>query len=351
VTRPGEPSVVFAKFLNADILAEQGRLMFSLINAFATAGYHISLVDNFPKDLGKYARLAHSLERVTLVDDVPPDDTAQKIYLFDSEDRAAATRRWQKKIQVKFDIFSSYWFRTPILMPYPIHPVHAGPGLRTRLGMYRAAERKVRIFFSGDTNGYVNNRIHFPAAKLPRLDVIDTVLGRMGEKVILATSDESFNDLIAADYLSRFLITDGFRIPDSEWLSAVARSDFFLCPPGRVMPMCHNAIEAMAVGSIPITNYPEWFSPSLTHLENCIVFDDKIDLIKKVEAVLHMDGPRIARMRERAIDYYEAHLTTDSFLRKVESSRSKKLVVLMITEPYVARNAPRLNKRSIIIRA
>ena len=43
------------------------------------------------------------------------------------------------------------------------------------------------------------------------------------------------------------------------------------------MPMCHNIIESMAVGVIPITNYPEWFDPDLEHMKNCIVFDDQKD--------------------------------------------------------------------------
>jgi hypothetical protein len=140
------------------------------------------------------------------------------------------------------------------------------------------------------------------------------------------------------------------RIGETHWLSTLATSDFFLCPPGYVMPMCHNTVEAMAVGAIPIINYPEWFDPHLEHLQNCIAFDEKGDLLAKLNEVLAMDAGQIARMRQRVIAYYDQCLAPERFVRKIELSERRKVVVLMITDANVTRNAPQLNGRSILMR-
>lgn len=350
MTQSSTTQTIFAKFMQKDILAEQGRLLFSLLNAFAATGCAVRLHSNLPADLGKYGQMACSLKGLTLTDEIPVS-SADAIYLFDQEDKTVGRRPWRKKVQVKFDVFSPYWITEPILMPYPVHPVHAGHDLPERLQKYRPSERKVRIFFSGDREGYTRNRIHYPNEKLPRLEVINAILQGMGQNLVTVSEAETLDRLLTGDYTNKFVLVDqSFRTSDQDWLGTLARVDFFLCPPGYVMPMCHNAVEAMSVGAIPIINYPEWFNPSLTHLENCIAFDDKNDLIDKLESVLKMDEAQIAGMRDRVISYYETHLTAESFTRKIESHPGRKVVTLMITDANVARNASKLNRHSILMR-
>jgi hypothetical protein len=286
------------------------------------------------------------------VTDTLPADTSRMIYLFDKEDGALGTRTWRKKVQLRFDVFAPYWFSQPILMPYPVHPVHDGPDLQERLQKYRVSERRMRVFFSGDSEGYASNRIAYPKPKLPRLDVINTVLQNMGDKVMLVHGEQQLDRLCASGYVDKLLIMDQSqpRIDERHWLQTLATSDFFLCPPGFVMPMCHNVIEAMAVGAIPITNYPEWLDPHLEHGKNCIAFDDKVDLIDKLNQVLRMDGDEIARMRRQVIDYYDSYLTSRSFVRRVEASERDKVVVLMITDANVTKHASKLNARSVLMR-
>jgi hypothetical protein len=347
-----EMPAVFARFLKDEMLAEMGRLMFSLLNLFVVSGYQIRLAANLPPaTLGKYGRMACSLQAVTMTDAVP-SDTSRMIYLFDEEDRALGVRAWRKKVQVRFDVFSSYWFSQPLLMPYPVHPVHDGPDLQARLQKYRASERKMRVFFSGDSEGYVKNRIRYPKPKLPRLEVINAILQGMGENVLLVQGERHLDSVCASGYVNQCLIMDQnqSRIDETRWLQTLATSDFFLCPPGFVMPMCHNTVEAMAVGAIPIINYPEWFDPHLEHLKNCIAFDDKDDLLDKLNEVRRMEGNEIARMRRLVIDYYDNRLAPRSFVRRIESSETDKVVVLMITDANVTKHASRLNARSVLMR-
>jgi len=353
MTQTSKRPAVFAKFVDKEILGEWGRLLFSLLDAFASSGYEIRLFDSIPREaLGKYGPLVFSLPQLTLTHAVPAE-TADSIYVFDREDKAIGKRPWRKKVEVRFDVFSAYWFSDPIIMPYPLHPAQTGPDLSSHLEEYRRRQRTMRIFFSGDTDGYVKNRIHYPADKLPRLDVINAILECLSDKVTRVKDEASLACLPAADrYVNEFVLVESgsVRIDAKNWLSMLACSDFFLCPPGYVMPMCHNSVEALAVGAIPIINYPEWFDPSLEHLKNCVVFGDRRDLIDKLDSVLKMGDEQIAAMRQGAIDYYENFLTPSSFTRRVESTKQQKAIVLMITDANVAKNASRLNRHSILIR-
>ena len=352
MSESSEAPAVFAKFLNDEILGEMGRLLFSLLNVFVASGYHIRLADNLPPaKLDKYGQMACSLQGVSLTDAVP-SETSGMIYLFDEEDRKLGARAWRKKIQVRFDVFSPYWFTRPMLMPYPVHPVHTGSDLQDRLQKYRASERKMRVFFSGDREGYIRNRIRYPKPKLARLDVINAILQGMGERVLPVQGEADLDSACSGGYVDKCLIMDQSqsRIHETRWLQTLATSDFFLCPPGFVMPMCHNTVEAMAVGAIPIINYPEWFDPHLEHRKNCIAFEDKVDLLDKLNEVLQMDANEIARMRRQVVDYYDNRLAPESFVRRIESSEKDKVVVLMITDANVTKHASRLNARSVLMR-
>jgi len=346
------PRIVFAKFTGDDILGEMGRLLYSILNIFSTNGYQVKLFNNINfQELDKYGQLVPTMANIALVDTVP-DNTSRMIYLFDSKDRSCSRREWRKSIQIRFDVFSAYKLTHPIIMPYPVHPLQSGIDLPLRLERLRKNEKKLRIFFSGDTKGYTQNRIHYPKTKLPRLVVIETILEQLGDITIHAKDEATLDTLFGGDYFNNCALVDTSRlwINPAEWLSLLSKTDFFICPPGYCMPMCHNVIEAMAVGAIPIINYPEWFNPTLSHMENCIVFDDRNDLVSKLESALELSKQKISEMRINAIDYYESYLNPSRFVDEIESRRENKLTALMITDKNTIKNASRLNEKSILIR-
>lgn len=343
---------LFAKFMDEEILLEQGRLLFALLNAFSAEGYIIRLFDNLPlDDLGKYAQPVLSLKNLTVTDTLP-NDSQNWLYLFDREDKEFGKHPWHRKIMVRYDIFSPYWFKKPVIMPFPLHPLHNIPDLDKRLHEYRSARKNMKIFFSGDTKGYSKNRILYPKEKLPRLAVINTILEHMGDDVLLVSETSGLNNLRDVTYINKCVIVDtnNIWVDGKDWMGDLARAEFFLSPPGIVMPMCHNIVEAMAVGTVPITNYPEWFDPDLRHMETCIVFDDQDDLINKIQLAMHMDKAQKARIRMNVIDYYETHLKSGVFIHKLESSSARTIPLLMYLERNVARNYSKLNRHSILMR-
>jgi glycosyltransferase involved in cell wall biosynthesis len=209
----------------------------------------------------------------------------------------------------------------------------------------------MRIFFSGDSKGYTRSRVRYPHPKLPRQAILLTALERLGDDA-LRLRDPALLKAPDGAYLHQCVIADpdGVWIDAKDWLATLAQADFFLSPPGIVMPMCHNIVEAMAVGTIPITNYPEWFVPPLQDGHNCIVFDGHDDLIAKLRLAMNLSASDIARMKQHAIDYYEQHLRPEHFVRAIETRADRTLTLLLYTERNVARNAARLGRHSVLFR-
>ena len=341
---------VFAKFSGSEIFLEQGRLLFSLLHIFSKVGYQIKLFNNLhDKQLDKYGELVYSLEGLELVD-APPAGSEGWLYLYDKKERAIGKRPWLKKVQVRFDLFAPFWFSNPLIMPFPMHPLQAN--LRAeQLDECRSASRKMRIFFSGDTHQYRRTWVHYPSTKLPRLPIVKAVMEDMGNAVLVISDPLVLDELRNGAYVNQCVMTASseVRIEPQDWLGTLAMADFFLSPPGIVMPMCHNIIEAMAVGTIPITNYPEWLDPQLKHMENCIVFNDRDDLIAKIKQVLDMAPEEIARLRSNVIDYYHTYMRPGTFIRRVEASADQEVPILMYTERNMAKNPTKLGRHSILM--
>jgi hypothetical protein len=341
---------IFAKFTGEEILLEQGRLLFALLNIFTKSGYKVYLYDNLEgKQLDKYGQLVYSLKGVELTRMEPPA-VDEMIYLYDREDPPTGKKPWRKKIQIRFDLFAPFWLSNPIIIPFPMHPLQAET-TPEQIAAYRAKSRRMRVFFSGDTNHYGRNWVRYPRPKLARLHVINAIKENLPDQVAVLNSSDELQQLAASGYANKCVLTGSsdIRIEPGDWLSTLAMADFFLSPPGIVMPMCHNIIEAMAVGTIPITNYAEWLDPNLKHMENCIVFDDAEDLVAKMKLAMQLDPGEIERMRASVIQYYEAHMRPDTFVQRVEAHPDRAFPILMYTERNMAKNQKKLNRHSILM--
>jgi glycosyltransferase involved in cell wall biosynthesis len=217
-------------------------------------------------------------------------------------------------------ISSRYYSSPPadhrLFAPYFAHPEFYRAGLHNDVRRMRGRERNVRIFFAGTVSRSAYcDKFGFPILSRDKIldhviakfeSAIETELGRNGWQsiVILLTSDTSN-------------IFDKHRLSLTEYMDAMSRADFFICPPGWLMPHSHNLIEAMSVGTIPITNYYSYMRPSLTPNGNCLAFSTLEELERIINCALCMSGAEVKRLRDGAISYYEEYLDPESFGKKV----------------------------------
>lgn len=344
--------LLVANLSKKETFSELGRIFFSVLNAFSDSGYKILLLENeMIHKASKYGNLTFSLNNLSIIDKKPktPDNY---IYLYDHKDKQFNNMPWGKQINLKYDIFSNYWFDQPIIMPFPVHPLQTPHINIQNLSKLQSNKRQFQILFAGDVNGYKKRWVNYPKEKLTRSEIIEIIKEKLFKKVVVVDNEKSFTATMDTNFIDNIILIDNEhqRLDSEIWLETLAKAHFFLGPPGIVMSMCHNLVEAMAVGCIPITNYPEWFHPNLENGINCIVFDDKKDLVDQINSVFSIDRAKINSMKKNAIEYYEKYLKTETFVKKVEENPNEKITILYYTERYVAQNQNKLNKYSVLMR-
>lgn len=100
-----------------------------------------------------------------------------------------------------------------------------------------------------------------------------------------------------------------FNLKPQDYLSVLSDFSFFIALPGVVMPNCHNVIEAMALGLIPILQYNNWFAPQLENKVNCLTFS-RLDQLKEVLLyVKTASEDEINQMRENVLTYFNMYLS------------------------------------------
>ncbi len=252
-----------------------------------------------------------------------------------SDASSTVPRRTQRHWEVCYDYRPSLELGSEdLVVPYGMHPAHVHTlgvkGLSERLVSLRDTERTRRLFFAGSLHSFYDNR-----------GVIGDIFGKLTRAQIVALARDTgmfFEPSGAEQFHERtdepFVLIDSARcgIPQPQWLAEVARSDFMLCPPGAIMPMCYNIIEAMAVGTIPLTNYPEWFFPPLRHGQECFSFTGRDDLLACLEEIQTMSPSRIAAMRQACITYYDTHLNPRAVVNRILESGSDHVRLHVLDE-------------------
>jgi hypothetical protein len=125
------------------------------------------------------------------------------------------------------------------------------------------------------------------------------------------------------------------KTKDEDWLNFLATSDFFIAPPGFRYPWCHNAIEAMSVGTIPILQYSNLFSPQLRHLENCLQYQSKEELENVVKLALTLGQEEISRLKQNVVHYFEDHLSPNAIVKRIKELAESGQKKVDISIPYI----------------
>lgn len=208
------------------------------------------------------------------------------------------------------------------LIPYTLHPHQVFTGKLFFLDYFRKSTRLHKIMFSGNYHESSYNKSfkeyphvinRFKALQFLKNSVNDISYPESKSEYFQSNKFFQWIDWNSASNLER-------RIDEHEWLKVLSSSSFSLCLPGVHMPMCHNIIESMAVGTIPITQYGFLFDPPLVHGKNCIKFDNAQDLLTKLDEINKMSDSQIEELRTNVIDYFENHIDPKNVIREIESS-------------------------------
>ena len=117
--------------------------------------------------------------------------------------------------------------------------------------------------------------------------------------------------------------TQDCRVPFSKWLELLSSADFFIASLGGHMPLCHNIVEALSMGSIPILQYAEYLKPVLEDVVNCLTYKNEAELIPILQKALGLSKEKKLEMKQATISYYESHLKVGMLVEKISSNSSR----------------------------
>jgi len=332
--QPGDEKRRFAffDFTNSEIDWDAGRYIFALVREFELNGLiacyrnHFPLLSNMRYKRYKSLLLNAPFRVVNGIADLPKGSIAAIV-----TDRKRIQAPHTKLIRISYDRRLP---ATPTEMVMPFKPY---PKLYHRLDSLKEVDmdrrRPWRVFFAGTVNKrYARSTLRKQFGKMSRVETLETVRKQL--------RTEEFHELDSLAEIvrgHRFIITSkALRVAPERWFDVLAKSEFFLACPGGAMPICHNVVEAVAVGSIPILEYPEYLDPVLQPGVNCLTFTGKANLLETMRRALEMDHAHIAELRKGAVAYYREHLAPGTFGREILASKRSETTVLF-NAPLVSR--------------
>jgi hypothetical protein len=333
-----QPLVVF-DFADNRIDGPQGRRFYTLFMFFVRAGFYPVLKEN-------YLFMANIQERhkqfcLAEAFSVSKDCSAiNRPYVLVTDKRNTELNWRQASKIIRIDYRPDYQVTdATIPMPFPMFSAVYTNKQDLLLNQYRQIERQWRVLFGGDaeTLKYNKSSIRDTYQKLSRAQVLALLREQLArDEWCEPASQQELNEVLE-QRLNGLLIVNTRRceIPVKNWLATVAKASFFLACPGVRYPMSHNLIEALAVGSVPITQYPELFFPALEDGKNCLVYRGETDLTTVVNKAMAMDVEQIRQLSAGAVAYYEAYLdpviTVNKLLDEPQQSVALRLLPFLKT--------------------
>jgi len=205
-------------------------------------------------------------------------------------------------------------------LPYIMHP---GNYLQPEI---KTLPKNIGILMSGNFEKKIYNTNVIPDnfGMLNRWQIYQEVLKH--NKLLLITGDELVKDLMSGKFKRNFVLMkwQSGAISTEKWRYYLSSADFIFCAPGMTMPICHNVLEAMSVGVIPILNYPHWLNPSLKESFNCLIYNDICDIEIIVDKALSLSENKKNEMKENVIEYYKGYYENYVF----DKTKNSELIIL-----------------------
>ena len=178
-------------------------------------------------------------------------------------------------------------------------------------------DRPIGVLFAGncDATIYMRTDMGTRYGLLNRVEIAALASKRTGQQVFIPDDRARFEEALSKGELRDRLVwidTNFFRIPQSQWLSLIAKSRFFVCTPGVQYPYCQNLNEAAACGSVPILQFPDAYFPALENGRNCLSFEVAMDFPEVIASALAMGEQHRLTLSKGTIAYHEAHLSLDA---------------------------------------
>lgn len=292
-----------------------GRYLFNLVHTLQLSGFDVMLKADYKfysSCSGLYLKEVFTELRVMKFNRLRLNNYQFK-YLFSDNEQAISQNIYSSFFNIDYKcVFEGYKY----ILPFPFHPLNIIKNDLFTLPKYvgflvrnRRIESNKRIMFGGSYNNPMYNKL---GEKFPNI---------LNRNVVVNKVVENFSECINTEEAKIEILSPPYKkINHGNWIENLAKSDFFIAAPGFEMPFCHNIIEAMSVGVIPIIQYGYLFNPNLENKVNCLVFKDEQSLLDCISCALKMTDYDISKMKENVITYFDTYLAPPNFFNEVIGS-------------------------------
>lgn len=327
VPLPKDKPLCIMDFRSIRIDSVGGRYLYHLVTEFEAAGFHVAYTRRF-RFLATFRQKTYKrllFDHMFSLINPKEFEGACAVLVTDS----AVDRPFKAEKTIRIDYrhqFPKPGSTDQVAFPFFVYPKIQESGQMNSLPKTTDEKRRMRVFFAGNTKTpkYDAPILAETYKVLSRVKMIRCAINALPKEQVYQPTE--FEHLLPAKSRSLTIAhSQTCEIPSQYWLESLRQSDFFLACPGVGMPLCHNLIEALAVGSIPILQHPQYLEPALNDQVNCLTFNDETSLTAVIENALKMPQAEIDALRVGALEYYEKFLKPGKFARQLMESPSQEI--------------------------
>lgn len=194
------------------------------------------------------------------------------------------------------------------VMPYPMHPNQITDCTPGQLD-YLRKQPKAGLFFAGNQKDrYGREAMSQEFGVVSRLSILSELKSHHADRIAAGHANGDMQKIVLRDSALH-------PIAPADWMEVISQHQFFLCCPGAAQPVCHNAIESMAAGVIPLIEYGDRFSPGLTDGVNAICFRGLTGLREAITRIDRLTPEEVREMSQSTSMYYDRFLDGARFLK------------------------------------
>jgi hypothetical protein len=189
----------------------------------------------------------------------------------------------------------------------------------------RESGRKIAALFIGnvDDKYYNNEQTKKFFGIYTRYEIFSFISSAFKEELYAPPSYKDFLKKIDSGFLKDKIVlinTNNFEVPSDAWFDILLETDFFIHMCGFIQPYCHNQIESMLAGCVPVTQFNRFFVPRFEQEKDALLFETKEELRKELEKIVSGAYEGIIRsMRRNILSYYRDYYSGQSFKEKISS--------------------------------
>lgn len=311
-----------------------GRYFYYIAHDFASAGYDLYFKNRFRfianiKTKGFKSHLLELPFNIYTSESEVISGDEEFIVVSDCQ-KTLDSSQGAKKVLIDYAMRRADPTKNEIALPFSMSPTILSKGIKPpKINLN--AKRPIKFLFAGNLDPKVYGTKTMPEkyGMMNRIQVIEEVKKQAKKDDLICPQDQLPFEEITKERNIVILDTRYCKVPPERWLEFLSHAEYFIAAPGEGMPLCHNLIEAMSVGCVPILEYGEYLTPPLIDEENAVFFDD---LNKR--SVDIFSSSKVGNMKNEVLNYFGRTLEPSSFSKNIFKTSSKVHQVNLLLNDY-----------------